>query len=206
MHYQRDSISDFFLYLSNFFFLGVISLARYFNRLNQKKLRNRVIRGELAFIILCIGLSFVNWQATLWVFILPFIISRMIMMMGNWAQHSFIDQKDPGNSYTNSITCINTKYNHKCWNDGYHISHHIRPNLHWTLHPEHLKSNLKEYQVNKALVFEKLDFLLVWIYLMRKNYKKLSEHLVNINGMFQTEEEAIDILKSRTAKINIQKS
>ncbi len=84
---------------------------------------------------MCVGLSFVNFPATLVVFILPFVISRIIMMVGNWAQHAFIDAGDPSNHYKNSITCINTKYNHKCWNDGYHISHHVKPNMHWTEHP-----------------------------------------------------------------------
>ena len=56
-------------------------------------------------------------------------------MMGNWTQHAFVDGEDPGNAYKNSITCINVKYNKKCWNDGYHISHHIRPAMHWTEHP-----------------------------------------------------------------------
>jgi hypothetical protein len=36
---------------------------------------------------------------------------------------------------------------------------------------------------------------------MRKNYKKLADHLVNINGMFTSEQEAISLMKSRTAKI-----
>lgn len=201
MHYQRDSFRDFLLYFANFLLLGVVPTAMYFNKRNQKKLRNRMIRGEVLFIIMCVGLSFISWQATIWVFILPVLISRFIMMLGNWAQHSFVDHDDPGNPYKNSITCINTKYNHKCWNDGYHISHHIKPNLHWTMHPDHIGANLKEYQENKALIFDKLDFLLVWLYLMRKNYKKLADHLVNIDGTFQSDEEAIRFLKSRTAKV-----
>lgn len=204
MHYQRDSLLGFLQYFTKFFFLGIITLSMYFNNHNQIKLRNRIIRGELIFIFMCIGLSFISWQATLWVFIMPFLISRLIMMLGNWAQHSFIEKDDPGNSYKNSITCINVKYNHKCWNDGYHISHHIKPALHWTMHPDHLQSNLQEYEENKAIVFDKLDFLLVWYYLMRKNYKKLADHLVNINNMFPSEKEAITMLKSRTTKFERQ--
>lgn len=136
------------------------------------------------------------------VFILPLILSRIVMMMGNWAQHSFVDVEDPSNDYKNSITCINAKYNHKCWNDGYHISHHIKPAMHWTLHPEHLQDNLDEYAANKALVFEGVDFLFVWKNLMAKNYTVLEEHLVNVNGMFDSSEEAIELMKRRTAKIS----
>ena len=202
MHFQRDSLKDFTKYFLNFFILGVIPLIFYFKKRNQGKLSRKVMRGELFFILMCIGLCFVNWEATLMVFIIPLILSRIVMMMGNWAQHSFVDVEDPANDYKNSITCINAKYNHKCWNDGYHISHHIKPAMHWTLHPSHLQDNLDEYAANKALIFEGVDFLFVWKNLMSKNYKVLEEHLVNINGMFATSEDAIALMKKRTAKIS----
>jgi len=201
MHYQRDSLKDFTKYYLNFFLLGVLPLIIYFKERNQDKLVKKVFRGELFFILLCIGLCFVNWPATVMVFILPFVISRLIMMMGNWAQHSFVDPDDPGNLYKNSITCINTPYNKKCWNDGYHISHHIKPAMHWTLHPDHLCQNKSEYARNQALIFEGMEFLGVWINLMSGNYDVLATHLVNIDGAFQSTEEAITVMKRRTAKI-----
>ena len=201
MHYQRDSLFDFFKYYLNFFLLGILPLIKYFDTRNQKKLKRKIIRGELFFVLMCVALCFVNWPATVMVFIAPFVISRLVMMMGNFAQHSFIDSEDPGNHYKNSITCINVKYNKKCWNDGYHISHHIKPAMHWTLHPEHLQKNLGEYAENRALIFEGLEFLGVWIKLMGKKYDDLADHLVNIEGIFGSKEEAIKVMKERTKKI-----
>jgi hypothetical protein len=122
------------------------------------------------------------------------------MMLGNFTQHAFVDPEQPGNSYINSITCINTNYNHKCWNDGYHISHHVKPNLHWTEHPDHLQNNLDEYSKNKSLVFDGIHFLHIWFFLMRKDYKRLARHVVNINGMFDSPEEAIELMKERTRR------
>jgi fatty acid desaturase len=202
MNYQRDSLRDFVKYFLNFFLLGVLPLVKYFDSRKQPKLVKKVIRGEVFFVLMCVGLCFVSWPATVMVFILPFVISRLIMMMGNWAQHSFVDPEDPANLYKNSITCINTPYNKKCWNDGYHISHHIKPAMHWTEHPNHLQENLSEYVENKALVFEGVEFLYVWTNLMGKRYERLASHLVNINGMFNSKEEAIRIMKSRTAKFS----
>lgn len=204
MHYQRDSFRHFLLYFARFFFTVIPTLAWYFNERSLVKLRNRVIRGELAFFGMCALLCLVSWQATVMVFLLPLLISRIIMMVGNWAQHSFIEEGDPGNFYKNSITCINTGYNHKCWNDGYHISHHIQPAMHWTLHPEHLQANLKEYAANKALIFEGIHFLHVWWYLMNKDYEKLAKRVVNIHGMFNSEDDIIALLKSRTRAIKKQ--
>lgn len=201
MHYQRDSFIDFMKYFGNFFFSVIPSLALYFNSKDLIKLRNRVIRGELFFWALCFGLMLVSWQATLAVFVIPLLISRFVMMVGNWAQHSFIDASDPANFYKNSITCINTSYNHKCWNDGYHISHHIKPNLHWTMHPNHLITNMHEYSSNKALVFEGIHFLHIWWYLMTNNYTRLANSVVNLNGVFTSKVELIALMRERTRKI-----
>ncbi|WP_242920586.1 fatty acid desaturase family protein [Pontibacter liquoris] len=201
MHYQRDSWQGFVRYLGSFLFLGAAYLVNYFRARNIKKLRDKVIRGELVFLAFCVVLCFVDWQATFVVFILPFLISRLIMMVGNWAQHAFVDYDEPGNCYKNSLTCINTKYNHKCWNDGYHISHHLKPTLHWTQYPAHFQENLQEFATNKALVFEGIHWLHIWLYLMTKNYRLLSAHLVNIHHAFSSEEEAIALMRSRTSKM-----
>lgn len=201
MPYQRDSIKDFLRYLGRFFFFGLFHLTWYFDKKKRHKLRNTTIIGELSFIISCTALMFLNWQATLVVFIVPLIVARIIMMLGNWAQHAFVDPKDPGNEYKNSVTCINTPYNNLCWNDGYHISHHIKPTLHWTQHPEHLQENIDDYAKNKALVFEGIHFGHVWLYLMQGRYDKLAKHLLNLNDTFDSTEEAIKLMKSRTTKI-----
>lgn len=204
MPYQRDRFGDFMRYFGDFFFLGMVRLTGYFIRKKRKKLMRRSITGELLFIAGCVGLSFINFPATFMVFILPFLISRFVMMVGNWGQHAFIDPADPGNAYTNSVTCINAKYNHKCWNDGYHISHHIKPTLHWTEHPNHLTENRHEYVKNKALIFEGIDFLGVFSMLMRKKYDKLADHIVNLDNMWESREELITTMKHRTQKIPIK--
>ncbi|WP_126243464.1 fatty acid desaturase family protein [Chitinophaga rhizosphaerae] len=201
MKYQRDSFRGFSMYLGSFFFAGVYHLCTYFYRKNRKRLLYRSVRGELLFIAMCVGLSFVNWPATLVVFIIPFVISRIIMMMGNWAQHAFIDASDPGNHYKNSITCINTKYNHKCWNDGYHISHHVKPNMHWTEHPVYFRQTLQEYIDNEGIVFDGIHFLHVFLWLVTRRYDKLARHYVNIGDRFSSDEEVIAFLKERTKKI-----
>lgn len=201
MAYQRDSLKHFSVYLINFLFAGIITLIRYFSRRKRHKLMMKCARGEFLFIALCIGLCFISWPATLVVFILPFVISRIIMMVGNFAQHAFICPAEPDNSYKNSITCINTKYNHKCWNDGYHISHHIKPSMHWTEHPHFFRKTLNEYVENEAIVFDGIHFLHVFIFLMGKRYDLLARHFVNIGNRYNDEEEVILFLKGRTQKI-----
>jgi hypothetical protein len=125
------------------------------------------------------------------------------MMLGNWAQHSFIDGTNPENLYTNSINCINTKYNTVCWNDGYHIIHHLRPGMHYTEMPGEFLKRKDEFARNKAIVFDGIHYLHIFTFLLTKRYDKLAHNLVNINNMFASNEEAIMLLKERTRKIPV---
>lgn len=201
MPFQRDSLKDFSIYFGKFLFRGVYDLARYFFYKKRKKLMFRSVRGELLFILFCVAMSFISFKATLWVFIIPMFIYRLVSMMGNWAQHSFIDAADPANEYKNSITCINTKYNLKCWNDGYHISHHEKQTMHWTEHPVYFKKTLNNYINNDAIVFDGIHFLHVFIWLMRKRYDLLAQNFVRLNNKYKTSEEVEKFLKSRTKKV-----
>jgi fatty acid desaturase len=201
MPFQRDSVKDFAKYFGSFLFVGIYHLVAYFFRKKRKRLMYRSVRGELLFFAFCIAMCFVSWQATVVVFLIPFFLFRFVAMFGNWAQHAFIDASDPGNHYRNSITCINTNYNHKCWNDGYHISHHVRPAMHWTEHPTFFRNTLDKYAANDAIVFDGIHFLHVSIWLLRKRYDLLAAHFVNLNGKYASDEEVIRFLKSRTRRI-----
>ena len=201
MPYKRDSIKGFAKYLGSFFVMGLVELSQYFIWKKRRKLMYKALGGEAAFFAMCALLCFVSWQATLVVFVLPFFIFRTVTMMGNWAQHSFIDTSDPGNEYRNSITCINTTYNHKCWNDGYHISHHERPAMHWSEHPIWFWKTLDRYVASDAIVFDGIHFLHVFVYLMFNRYDKLAEHFVNLGGRYANDDEVIAMLRTRVQRI-----
>jgi hypothetical protein len=203
MKFQRDSIKDFSVYLFTFMFAGIYHLCSYFVRKKRKRLLYRSVRGELLFMAMCVALCFVNAPATVVVFILPFFTFRLIAMTGNWAQHAFIDPRDPANCYKNSVTCINTKYNVKCWNDGYHISHHLDHTMHWTEHPAYFLNTLNLYITNDAVVFDGIHFLHVFVYLVRDRYDLLAKHFVNLGGRFKSDEEIVAFLRYRTQKMDV---
>jgi fatty acid desaturase len=200
--YKRDSLGGFIKYVARFLFLGFKDTFMYLFNRKRKKLYMRLSYGEISFYLFCVGMSFVNFQATLWIFIIPFVFARIVMMLGNWAQHSFIDKSDPENNFTSAINCINTKYNHTCWNDGYHTVHHLRPALHYTEIPGEFLKLKDQFSEKKSLIFSDIHYLHIFIYLMTKRYDKLASHLVNINGnTFSNEAEAIVLMKERTKKI-----
>ncbi|WP_020597633.1 fatty acid desaturase family protein [Spirosoma panaciterrae] len=201
MTFQRDSFRSFLAYFGRFFVVGVRNLLAYLRRKNRPKLATRALTGEIIFATIACVLLYINWAATVLVFLFPLVVYRVIAMMGNWTQHAFVDSDEPGNAYKNSITCINVKYNKKCWNDGYHISHHVRPGMHWTEHPTFFLKTIDKYAQNQAIIFDGLDFLQIFFLLMRRRYDVLVKNMVNVNGAFANEEEAIALLRRRTKRI-----
>jgi hypothetical protein len=47
-----------------------------------------------------------NFRATLFTLILPLIVTRIGLMVANWAQHAFIDEEDPNSNFRSSLTLI----------------------------------------------------------------------------------------------------
>jgi fatty acid desaturase len=201
MPYRRDSGRDFVRYYTRFLFTGIWTLVTYLFGRKRDKLAREAIRGEFLFIAFCAGMCFVNAPATIVAFILPFIAFRLVAMAGNWTQHTFICPEDPGNPFKNSITCINVKFNHKCWNDGYHISHHIDPTMHWTEHPIYFREHLDDFARNRAVVFAGLNYLDVFVLLLRDRYDILAQHFVDVGDHYRDDAEIALFLRSRTTRI-----
>ena len=204
--YQRDSIKDFLIYYIRFLFLGFKETFEYLFNKKKKKYYMRLTYGEMSFYAACVLLWFVNARADLWVLIIPFVLSRLVMMLGNWTQHAFVDPVHPENMYRNCYTCINTSYNVKCWNDGYHLMHHLRPGAHYTEMPVLFEASKDTLAKEQSLVFDGIHYLHLFYFLMTKKYDKIADHLVNINNSFSSPQEAIAVLKQRTAKFNLHKA
>lgn len=201
MFYQRDSFRNFLLYLFKFLIAGITTCVQYFKARNRTKLMRSAAQGQVLIVGFCCALCFVNLPATICVFICPYFFYRLIAMLGNWAQHAFIDSEDPGNAYGNSITCINSKYNWQCWNDGYHISHHLKQTMHWTEHPVYFQHTIQKYGANNAVVFANIDFMQVSLFLLCKRYDLLAKNFVNIGGRFTSDEEVAAFLKKRACRL-----
>jgi fatty acid desaturase len=206
MGYQRDSFRAFLTYWGRFMLVGVYETYQYLFVKKRRKLYRQLSWNEIGFFIAAAGLCFVNLKATLVIFIVPLVFARFVMMLGNWTQHAFVDPDEPENDLASTLICMNTVYNEKCWNDGYHAIHHIRPGVHYTEHPVIFQQMTSEFAANRTFIFEKIHYLHIFIYLMTKKYNKLAMHLVNIDdNTFSTEEEAIDLMRRRTKKFDLKK-
>jgi len=198
MRFQRNRLDHWLRYYLRFMIIGLPELCLYFLRAKRYKLFVRVLIGEgLYWTAIALGLYFAP-APTLIVFVGPLVAMRMLMMMGNWAQHAFICQQHPEDPYRSSITSINTRYNRRCFNDGYHILHHVNPRCHWTEHPIEFEKALPEYAAHDAIVFDGVDYFQIWVCLMFGRWGRLADRFVRLKGAPErSRDDVIAFLKSR---------
>lgn len=197
--YRRDSIVHWLHYWARFFFGGTSNMIRYFKSRHRKKYLKMFVWSELSWVVAFTVLMALQWKATLVLFGLPLILVRILFMVGNWAQHAFVDSDDPGNEYRNSTTITNSGYNQRCYNDGYHVVHHLKPGMHWSEMADEFEKNRQRYAAEDAIVFDTGigDHWPVFFYLMTGRYNMLERHLWRPSGDTRTSEERIAMLKQR---------
>lgn len=204
IRFQRDSFTHWVRYWARFMTIGLGELVLYFARMRRRRLMNRILVGEAAYWSVFTLLLWLNPIATLVVFGFPLVAIRTLMMIGNWGQHAFIAADRPDNPYTASITCINSRYNRRCFNDGYHIGHHLLPRAHWTEYPAEFETNVARYVEHGAIVFENIDFFMVWVFLMTGRWTRLARAFVQLPGApVLNQAQIIGLLKERVRPLTV---
>lgn len=95
----------------------------------------------------------------------------------------------------------NSQSNRYCYNDGYHTSHHLNPLRHWRDHPVAFLSQKKQYTDEHALVFYNIDYLMISISLLTKNYERLARHLVPLGAQAKLSlGERAEMLRRKTRR------
>jgi fatty acid desaturase len=196
--YQRDNLKHFGHYWLRFFLFGYWHMASWMLRKDKKGVA-KLLLGDAACYGSMIALGFFKPAATLVVFLMPFLMMRYFMMAGNWTEHAFVDSDQPTNSYRNSTCLINTPYNHRCYNAGYHLIHHLRPGCHWGDTPAAFEKFLPRLIEQDAIMFFGVrNNQLIWWKLMSGDYDFLAERLLDLGNRRQSHEEKVAFLKSRT--------
>ncbi|BCS26113.1 fatty acid desaturase [Aspergillus puulaauensis] len=204
IRYQRDELGDFLCYVGRFFFFIWLELPLYFFRKGKTVMAAKAAFWELGnYLALYVLWNYVNWRATLFVFMLPLLQLRVGLMVGNWGQHAFVDEVDPNSDFRSSITLIDVPSNRFCYNDGYHTSHHLNPLRHWRDHPVSLLQQKDRYAEEHALVFRNIDYIMITIQLMRKDYKYLAKCLVPMGDQVgMTLDEKAEMLRTKTKRFS----
>ncbi|KAK0622442.1 hypothetical protein B0T14DRAFT_513882 [Immersiella caudata] len=204
IRFQRDSLTHFLQYLGRFFFLVWFDLPRYFIRSGRPALGIKCGVWELAsYAALALAMR-VNARAAVFVFLLPLVLLRVALMVGNWGQHAFVDEEEPDSDFRSSVTLVDVSSNRYCFNDGYHTSHHLNPLRHWRDHPIAFLQARHDYAAQDALVFHNIDYVFITIRLLMKDYDTLAKCLVPIGAkqIAMTHEERMAMLKSHTRQFS----
>lgn len=201
MRYQRDSFLHFLHYFFKFFLLSIVELPSYLKKRRRFAMARRAVYSELVHDLIIAGALLLDWRWGLMCFVVPYVSCRFMMMAGNWGQHAFVNTHRKNNGIANSITCINSGYNARCFNDGYHIGHHLKANRHWTDLPRDFLENREMYANEGAIVFEKLDFFLVSVLLWTGSYQTLAKNFVRLDGKERSDEDVIAMLKERVKPV-----
>ncbi|KAK0385368.1 hypothetical protein NLU13_7844 [Sarocladium strictum] len=203
MRYQRDEIWDLLRYIGRFYVLVWFDLPIYFLRKGRPLMALKTFASEASSYAFYYAASRINGRAALFVYILPLMLLRVGLMVGNWGQHAFVDVEQPDSDYRSSITLIDVASNRYCYNDGYHTSHHLNPMRHWRDHPVSFLQQKETYAKEGALVFHNIDYVMITVRLMMKDYETLAKCLVPIGDQVHLSiPDRIDLLKRLTKRFS----
>ncbi|BDD56041.1 hypothetical protein MPDQ_001573 [Monascus purpureus] len=202
IYYQRDSVVDFAKYVGRFLFLVWLELPLYFLRRGKLATGLKAGAWELGnYLVLYLLWRFVSARATVFVFLLPLLQLRIGLMVGNWGQHAFVDEVDPASDFRSSTTLVDVASNRFCYNDGYHTSHHLNPRRHWRDHPVAFLKQKDRYAEEHALVFRNIDYIMLTVNLLRKDYVHLAKCLVPMGDQIPLSlEEKAAMLRGKARK------
>ncbi len=196
--YQRDHFGHFLHYWARFALFGYFHLGSWLVRGKRSRLAVNMLVGDLCVYAVVIGLTVVRPAAAVATFWIPFVMLRFFLMAGNWTEHAFIDIEDQDNRYRNSTNLLNTPYNHRAYNAGYHMIHHVVPGLHWADTVPYFRKHQAKMVANDAVMFDGIrNNQQIWWRLMRRDYGFLADHLIDPEGRRPSREERIAFLKSR---------
>ena len=202
MAYRRDSAGDFLRYYLRFACLIPFELTRYLWRAGRTPLLRRFLAGELSFYALVAAAAWWNLEATLLVFVFPFVFVRLMMMVGNWVQHAFIDPEQPDNAYRSCVNTIDKRYNGRVFNAGYHIFHHVRKGTHYSELAPEFEQNREKYGQEDAVVFDGIDLLGIWFLLVTRQHRKLARYFVRLPGAPErNDDEVVELFRRRLVPI-----
>eukprot|EP01065_Artemidia_motanka_P035782 TRINITY_DN43674_c0_g1_i1.p1 TRINITY_DN43674_c0_g1~~TRINITY_DN43674_c0_g1_i1.p1 ORF type:complete len:403 (+),score=99.20 TRINITY_DN43674_c0_g1_i1:67-1275(+) len=200
--YQRDSFVHWLCYFFRFLFCHG-EFYRLMGKRNPKVVA-RFFAGEISWVCFALWAAFVCQRpcGTLVAVVVPVLVMRMGMMAGNWGQHAYINPADPLSNFGHSVNIVGSSYNLRCYNDGYHIMHHMYPNAHYTELPLLYAKDFELLREKDCLVFKHphWDFTTVWFHTLCGNWDTLARHVVDL-GHGRTHEEKKKMLKERAQRV-----
>lgn len=197
MPYQRDNFLHFLHYWARFCFGIHFELPFYAFKAKRYQMAAETLVAHVSWLSVIWMLYKVDARATTYVLIVPFFVTSVMLMFGNWSQHIFVDPERPEVDYALTYNCINHVENLFTFNDGYHVVHHINSRLHWSEMPQRFLDELPKYAAEGAITFNGLHFFEVGLFVMTGQWSKLYKNYVHLSDEKKSEEEVVAMLKQR---------
>jgi len=107
VRFQRDELIDFLKYVGRFFVFIWFELPLYFLRKNKPIMAMKAGGWEVGnYIVIYLLATRVKTAATVMTLVVPLVLLRIALMVGNWGQHAFVDEIEPDSDFRSSITLI----------------------------------------------------------------------------------------------------
>ncbi|MCJ1264119.1 hypothetical protein MMC22_003990 [Lobaria immixta] len=177
IRYQRDDLLHFLHYVGRFFFFVWLDLPVYFVGKGKTVLALKTLGSELiSYFILYVLATRVNFHATLFAFLLPLMLVRLVLMVGNWGQHALVDEVEPDSDFRSSITLIDVA-----------VIAFIKQK--------------DTYARESALVFRNIDYIMMTVKLLQKDYRYLAKCLVPMGDQIGMDlDEISTMLRTKTRR------
>jgi hypothetical protein len=207
--YQRDHFGHFLIYYFRYF-THMILLPYYAIRKRRYKMAAVSVLSIFTWLFLIVIGMHKMPIFTLWACVVPFVVTGLAMMFGNFSQHIFVHpsiatMKQNLKSYefncALSLQSINHFDNQYNFNDGYHVTHHINSRVHWTELAHHFLHNIEKYVEHDVLVFDGLGFFDIGLNVMLGRLDVLADHYVHFTKEKRSQDEIIKELKLRLQPI-----
>eukprot|EP00760_Papus_ankaliazontas_P036543 PhM_4_TR8341/c0_g1_i1/m.17910 len=212
MQYQRDKPLHLFVYWVRFMFCQY-PLLSYLSKVGNVKRAKSFVIGEATFWGLAILYTYFMPMNGFFFLLLPVVLVRTGMTVGNFGQHAFINPEDPFVNYNQSAVIVNSPYNRVGFNDGYHILHHDHPTAHYTELSLLFKHNLEKLAEHDSAVFDAsasdghiVDWVTISILLMQQRWDILAKAFVDTRAIVagkprRAQQEIEEMLKNRVRKV-----
>jgi hypothetical protein len=205
--FRRDSARHFLLYWARFAAGAWLELPLLALRARRRGAAVRCVAGLAAHVGLFVAARLANPAAALWLLPIPYALSSLLLMFGNWSQHVFVNPAAPRSPLGMAYTCVNHADNQRTFNDGYHASHHANARTHWSELPGAFMAAAGAHGAADALAFHGVHFFEVGVattLMGTAGLSWLARRAVALPGApRRTETELVAELRRRLAPIRL---
>ena len=135
-HYPDQPISKLYYFLT-FPVITICHSLIHILRMPGSRIFRRFIRTVLLVSIFCAVMIAIDPLSFLFFFFLPWVVVYFGLGDNNYAHHHGCKMN---NEFDSSNTFLRLPYQSIGFYIGYHVAHHIKPDLHWSLLPQYHKT------------------------------------------------------------------